>query len=298
MPRCGGLEELPGEEASVTKSEVQSAIQLVFSNQINFIADMTARAGMCGNRNRSTAGVEIVICSGQPVAFKCLFELPFLGRLFFYAHSELHKVSAPDLIHKAELVVIRRIELVKGVPLTSIGAFCSRGVVTFGENTWRRGNLAKRFPRTRIACPGGYGGCSERASLPVKFGVVVEVSGKRTLPVEADGDFIEVPTPERFRKSRARGGDAPENIGFEDGFSGTLVPADATQSGVAGRVIPRSQVPFPKEFSRSVPDQCSCAPLPVPGGTRLIQLFSETSTNSSALSISKKIASVFPVFSM
>jgi hypothetical protein len=57
VPRCGGLQELAGEEAI----------------QINFIGDMTARAGMCGNRNRATAGVEIVICSGQRVAFKCLF---------------------------------------------------------------------------------------------------------------------------------------------------------------------------------------------------------------------------------
>lgn len=48
MPRRGGLEKLSSEQASVTKAKGQSWIQLVFSDQIEFIADMAARAGMAG----------------------------------------------------------------------------------------------------------------------------------------------------------------------------------------------------------------------------------------------------------
>jgi hypothetical protein len=61
VARRGGLEELSSEQASITKAKTQSFIQLVFSDQIEFVADMTARAGTCGNSNSSTAGVEVVI---------------------------------------------------------------------------------------------------------------------------------------------------------------------------------------------------------------------------------------------
>jgi hypothetical protein len=52
---------LSSEQASITKAKGQSFIQLVFSDQIEFVADMTARAGMGGNLNCSAAVVEIVI---------------------------------------------------------------------------------------------------------------------------------------------------------------------------------------------------------------------------------------------
>jgi hypothetical protein len=61
VARRGGAEKFPGKHASITKARVQSFIQLVFGNQIEFVADVAVRAGMGGNRNRSAAGVEVVI---------------------------------------------------------------------------------------------------------------------------------------------------------------------------------------------------------------------------------------------
>src|SRR6267154_3367951 len=57
----GGLKKLSGEQASIAKPEVQPFIQLVFRNQIEFVADMAAGTGVEGNRNCSAAGVKIVI---------------------------------------------------------------------------------------------------------------------------------------------------------------------------------------------------------------------------------------------
>jgi hypothetical protein len=57
----GGPEKLSGEQAGIAKPEVDSFIQLVFGNQIEFVADMAAGTGVCGNRNRSAAGIKIVI---------------------------------------------------------------------------------------------------------------------------------------------------------------------------------------------------------------------------------------------
>jgi hypothetical protein len=61
MPLRGGHEKLSSEQASVTKAKAQSLVQLVFSDQVEFVADMAVRAGMGGNLNCSTAVVEIVI---------------------------------------------------------------------------------------------------------------------------------------------------------------------------------------------------------------------------------------------
>ena len=55
------IEKLSGEHATVTKAKAQPFIHRVFGNQIKFIADVAARAGMRGNRNGSTAGVKVVI---------------------------------------------------------------------------------------------------------------------------------------------------------------------------------------------------------------------------------------------
>ena len=57
----GGLKKLSGEQASIAKPEVQPFIQLVFRNQIEFVADMAAGTGMGCYRNCSAAGVKIVI---------------------------------------------------------------------------------------------------------------------------------------------------------------------------------------------------------------------------------------------
>ena len=58
---CSGLQKLPGKEPGVAKAKVQSFIQLVFGDQIEFVADVAAGAGTGGNRNRSATGIEIVI---------------------------------------------------------------------------------------------------------------------------------------------------------------------------------------------------------------------------------------------
>ena len=57
----GGLQELPREESGVTKTKAQSFIQRVFANQIEFVPNVAAGTGVGGNRNRSAAGVKIVI---------------------------------------------------------------------------------------------------------------------------------------------------------------------------------------------------------------------------------------------
>src|SRR5438270_9908174 len=55
------IEKLSREHAGIPKATVQSFIHLVFGNHIQFVADVTARAGVRGNRNCPTTGVEIVI---------------------------------------------------------------------------------------------------------------------------------------------------------------------------------------------------------------------------------------------
>jgi len=61
VTRRSFVEKLSGEHASVAKAKAQSFIHLVFGNQIEFVADVAARAGMGRNRNRPTAGIEVVI---------------------------------------------------------------------------------------------------------------------------------------------------------------------------------------------------------------------------------------------
>ena len=177
MTRRRGVEKLSGEHASIAKSKVQSFIQLVFGNQIEFVADMAARAGVGRNRNCSAAGIEVVICCGQPEAFKLLFEFPFFRGLFFDTGSELHQVPATDQIGKAKLVVVRRIELVKGIPVAAVRIFRSRGVIALEKNARRGGDLAKCLAQAGIARPRGNGRCAERACLSVKLGVVIESGG-------------------------------------------------------------------------------------------------------------------------
>src|ERR1700756_130814 len=61
VPWRSGLQELSGEESGVAKTKAQPTIHRVFGNQIEFVADVTAGTGVRGNRNRSAAGVKIVI---------------------------------------------------------------------------------------------------------------------------------------------------------------------------------------------------------------------------------------------
>ena len=57
----GGLEKLSGEQAGIAKPEAESFIKLVFGNEIEFVANMAAGTGAGWYRNRSAAGVKIVI---------------------------------------------------------------------------------------------------------------------------------------------------------------------------------------------------------------------------------------------
>src|ERR1700740_938 len=102
----GGLQELPGEQAAIAKAEVEPFIHLIFGDQIEFVADVPASPGAGWSRNRSAAGVKIVIGSSEPEAFKGLPDSPFLTEVFLHADPELLKVSAADLISEALLVMI------------------------------------------------------------------------------------------------------------------------------------------------------------------------------------------------
>src|ERR1700731_2016206 len=75
----GGLEKLSGKQTSITKAKVQSTVQAGFKRGVEFVADVAARAGTGGNGDGPAAGVEIVICGDEPIAYKCLFEFPFPG---------------------------------------------------------------------------------------------------------------------------------------------------------------------------------------------------------------------------
>ncbi len=152
-----GPEKRSGEHATVTKAKVKSFIQCVFSDDVEFVADVPARAGMRVNGNCAAPVIEIVIRCGQPEPFELLFESPFLSGYFFNAGSVLHKIPAADQIGEAVFVMIRRIELVKGIPLTSRRILGSRGVVELQESSRRCGRLAKGFAEAGIACPGADG---------------------------------------------------------------------------------------------------------------------------------------------
>src|SRR5258708_24343336 len=77
-----GPEKRSGEHATVTKAKVKSFIQCVFSDDVEFVADVPARAGMPVNGNCARPVIEIVIRCGQPEAFELLFESPFLSCYF------------------------------------------------------------------------------------------------------------------------------------------------------------------------------------------------------------------------
>src|SRR5713226_1466381 len=95
---------------------------------------MAAGTRVGGDRYRSAASVEIVVRGGQPEALKSFFEFPFLTDVFLHADPELHKIPATHLIGEAELVVIGRIELVKGIPVSARRIFRSRGVVALDKD--------------------------------------------------------------------------------------------------------------------------------------------------------------------
>src|SRR6266853_2866996 len=213
----GGLKKLSGEQASIAKPEVQPFIQLVFRNQIEFVADMAAGTGVEGNRNCSAAGVKIVVRSGQPVALKGLLEFPFLTGVFLHPGPELHKIPAAHLIGETVLVVIRRIELVKSIPVTACRIFRAGGVVAFDKDPRRCGSVGKRLADAGVARPCADGRWAKRTLLSIKLSVVVELRGENTLHVQADGDFIEVAAADRFWKTKVPGCKAPEDIRLEGG---------------------------------------------------------------------------------
>ena len=98
---CGGLQKLPGEQAGIAKAEVEPFIHLVFGDQIEFVADVPASAGAGWYRDRSAAGVKIVIGSSEPETFKGLSDSPFLTEVFLHADPELHKIPTTHLVGEA-----------------------------------------------------------------------------------------------------------------------------------------------------------------------------------------------------
>src|SRR5258708_12812974 len=60
------LEKLSGEQAGIAKPEVESFIKLVFGNEIEFVADVTAATAPGANRNPPPPGPSIFVFLGQP----------------------------------------------------------------------------------------------------------------------------------------------------------------------------------------------------------------------------------------
>src|SRR6201996_7055779 len=75
-----GFEKRSGEHATVTKAKVKSFIQCVFSHEVEFVADVPARAWVRVDGNCAARAIEIVVGCGQPEPFELLFESPFLSR--------------------------------------------------------------------------------------------------------------------------------------------------------------------------------------------------------------------------
>src|SRR6266404_2818525 len=231
----GGLQKLPGEQAGIAKAEVEPFIHLVFGGQIEFVADVPASPGAGWYRNRSTAGVKIIIGSSEPEAFKGLPDSPFLTEVFLHADPELHKIPAADLIGKTLFVMIGRIKTVEGIPVTTRGILGSRRVIAFEINPRRCRNAGKLLSPADIARPCTDGIYAERAFLPVKFSVVVEPRGKSALYVQADSDFIEVAVVDLFEELRVRGCDAPQNIRLEGAVWDDVVEASVNSVEVVPR---------------------------------------------------------------
>jgi hypothetical protein len=147
----------------------------------------------------------------------------FLTDVFLYADAELHEIPAAHLIGEAVLVVIRRIELVKGIPVTAPRILRPRGVVALDKDARRRGNLAKRFPQADIAGPCADGRWAKRTLLSIKLGVVVELFWKSALHVQADRDFIKMAAADRFWKTKVPGCKAPEDIRLEGGMGNDVL---------------------------------------------------------------------------
>ncbi len=97
----GGLEKLSGEQAGIAKAEVEPFIHLVFGDQIEFVADVPASPGAGWYRNRSAAGVKIVIGSSEPETLKGLSDSPFLTEVFLHADPELHNIPTAHLVGEA-----------------------------------------------------------------------------------------------------------------------------------------------------------------------------------------------------
>ena len=154
-----------------------------------------------------------------------MLEFPFLTDVFLHADPELHKISAAHLIGETVLVVIRRIELVKGIPVSARRIFRSRGVVALDKDPRRCSNVGKRLAHAGITRPCADGRWAKRTLLPIKLGVVVELRGEGTLHVQADGDFIEMAAANRFWKTKVPWRKAPENIRLEGGARNDVLEA-------------------------------------------------------------------------
>ena len=154
-----------------------------------------------------------------------MFDLPPLTGVFLHADPELHKIPAADEVGEAILVVIRRIELVKRIPVAAHRIFRTGGVVALDKDPRRCGKGGKRLAHAGIARPCADGRCAERSGLPVKLGVIVEIRGESALQVQPDRYFIEVAAADRFRKVKIRGRKAPEDVRLEGGTGNDAMEA-------------------------------------------------------------------------
>src|SRR5579872_3959964 len=107
---------------------------LIFRDEIKFVADVAVGTGKRGNCDGAAARIEIVPRRGQPVAYECLFELPAPGGFLLHSGAELLEIAPSDHIREPELVMIGRIELIKGAPPLCIRAICSGGIVDLRED--------------------------------------------------------------------------------------------------------------------------------------------------------------------
>src|SRR5438270_5394085 len=169
------LQEASGKEACIAESRCDALIDLILSAEVEFLPDVAAgRLGIGGKGYRAAACVERIMCRCEPKAFVTLAQLPLLADGLFYAGTYLLKVFSAELVRELEFVVIRRIELVKGVPVISTRSFGSRCVIRFDEDARSPRRAVKRSTKHPVSGPCVDRTRTERAGLTVHLDFVIE----------------------------------------------------------------------------------------------------------------------------
>src|SRR5713101_3845390 len=110
----------------------------------------------------------------QPEVFVSLPQLPFLADRFLYAFAYLLDIFPAELVREVELVVIRRIDLVKRTPRMAARILGSRGVVRFDENPRSCGQASKCSAQAPVSSPRADRFRAKRTALPIDFDFIVE----------------------------------------------------------------------------------------------------------------------------